>query len=70
MQVNKVNPYYNTSYRSNRNAKAISGFTIGEDGRFEFKEADANVKGFAEFIDYQEFHRQWMAQGATTAFLI
>ena len=68
MQVSKVNPFY-TSYRSNRNVKAISRFSIGDDGKFEFKETDdANIQGFAEFIDYQEFHRQWMSQGATTAF--
>lgn len=68
MQVSKVNPYY-TPYRSNRDVKAISRFSIGDDGKYEFKETDdANIQGFAEFIDYQEFHRQWMSQGATTAF--
>ena len=68
MQVSNISGNYYTPFRSNTSVKAISGFSFGEDGKLEVEEADKDWKGFAEFIDYQEFHRQWMAQGATIAF--
>lgn len=48
--------------------KAISGFSLNTEGKVEVQEADPNWQGFAEFVDYQEFHKAWMSQGATTAF--
>ncbi len=68
MQVSNVNSTYYTPYRSNTNVKAISGFLVNDKGKIEVKEADKEWKGFAEFVDYQDFHRQWMSQSATTAF--
>lgn len=59
---------YYTPYKTNTNVKAISGFSINDEGKLEIKEADENWQGFANFVDYQEFHKAWMSQGATTPF--
>ena len=67
VEKKQTDKYY-TPYKTNTNVKAISGFSVGEDGKLEFKEADEDWEGFANFVDYQEFHRAWMSQGATTAF--
>lgn len=69
MQVgNCTSNMYYTPYKTNTNVKAISGFSINDDGKLEVKEADENWQGFANFVDYQEFHKAWMSQGATTPF--
>ena len=69
MQVgNCTSNMYYTAYKTNTNVKAISGFSINDDGKLEVKEADESWQGFANFVDYQEFHKAWMSQGATTPF--
>lgn len=69
MQIsNNVNDKYYTPYKTNTNVKAISGFSLNTEGKVELQEADPNWQGFAEFVDYQEFHKAWMSQGAATAF--
>lgn len=69
MQVgNCVSNMYYSPYKTNTNVKAISGFSINDDGKLEVKEADESWQGFANFVDYQEFHKAWMSQGATTPF--
>lgn len=69
MQVgNCTSNMYYTPYKTNTNVKAISGFSINDDGKLEVKEADESWQGFANFVDYQEFHKAWMSQGATTPF--
>lgn len=69
MQVNgNTSTNYYTSYKSNTNVKAISGFSLNSEGKLEVQEADENWKGFAEFGDYQEFHKAWMSQGVTNPF--
>lgn len=69
MQVgNCTSNMYYTPYKTNTNVKAISGFSINDEGKLEIKEADENWQGFANFVDYQEFHKAWMSQGATTPF--
>ena len=69
MQVgNCTSNMYYTPYKTNTNVKAISGFSINDDGKLEVKEADENWQGFANFVDYQEFHKAWMSQGATAPF--
>ena len=69
MQVgNCTSNMYYTPYKTNTNVKAISGFFINDDGKLEVKEADESWQGFANFVDYQEFHKAWMSQGATTPF--
>lgn len=65
---NGIPDKYYTPYKTNTNVKAISGFSLNTDGKVEVKEAEESWQGFAEFVDYQEFHKQWMFQGATTAF--
>lgn len=69
MQVNgNTSTNYYTSYKSNTNVKAISGFSLNSEGELEVKDADENWQGFAEFGDYQEFHKAWMSQGVTNPF--
>ncbi len=69
MQVNNntSNMYY-TPYQTNKNVKAFSGFSINDGGNLEINETSDNAPGFANFVDYQEFHKAWMSQGATTPF--
>lgn len=69
MQVNSsVNDRYFTPYKSNINVKAISGFSINSEGKVEFNETEEMPSFVGNFMDYQEFHKAWMSQGATTAF--
>ena len=69
MQVgNCTSNMYYTPYKTNTNIKAISGFAINDDGKLEVKETDENWKGFANFVDYQEFHKAWMSQGVAKPF--
>ncbi len=68
MQVSSsVNARYYTSYQTNKSVKYCAGFTKTEDGKLTPNETTENP-GFAEFVDYQEFHKAWMSQGAETAF--
>ena len=68
MQVgsNVSNRYY-TPYQTNTSVKYCAGFSQTEDGKLTPNETTENP-GFAEFVDYQEFHKAWMSQGAETAF--
>lgn len=68
MQVNSsaVNRYY-TPYQTNKNVKYCAGFSQTENGKMTPNETTENP-GFAEFVDYQEFYKAWMSQGAETAF--
>lgn len=72
MQISNSMPdRYYTPYKTNTNVKAISGFSLNEDGKIEFTEvskAEENKGFIAEFVDYQKFHQAWMSQGSTTAF--
>ena len=68
MQVgSSVNGRYYTSYQTNTSVKYCAGFSQKEDGKLTPNETTENP-GFAEFVDYQEFHKAWMSQGAETAF--
>ena len=68
MQVsNSVSNRYYTPYQTNKSVKYCAGFTKTEDGKLTPNETTENP-GFAEFVDYQEFHKAWMSQGAETAF--
>lgn len=64
MQVNNsVSNNTYTPYKSNTSVKAISDFSMNDDEKLEVTEAEDNWEGFADFGDYQEFHKQWMSQG-------
>uniref|UniRef100_UPI004057110C hypothetical protein n=1 Tax=Acetatifactor sp. TaxID=1872090 RepID=UPI004057110C len=68
MQVSSsVSSRYYTPYQSNTSVKYCAGFSQTEDGKMKPNETTENP-GFAEFVDYQEFHKAWMSQGAETAF--
>ena len=68
MQVSSsVSNRYYTPYQTNTSVKYCAGFSQTEDGRMSPNETTENP-GFAEFVDYQEFHKAWMSQGAETAF--
>lgn len=68
MQVgSSVSNRYYTPYQTNTSVKYCAGFTKTEDGRMSPNETTENP-GFVEFVDYQEFHKAWMSQGAETAF--
>ncbi len=68
MQVgSSVSNRYYTPYQTNTSVKYCSGFSQTEDGKLTPNETTENP-GFAEFVDYQEFHKAWMSQGAETAF--
>ena len=68
MQVNSsVSNRYYTPYQTNTSVKYCAGFSQTEDGKLTPNETTENP-GFAEFVDYQEFHKAWMSQGAETAF--
>ena len=68
MQVrSSVSNRYYTPYQTNTSVKYCAGFSRTEDGKLTPNETTENP-GFAEFVDYQEFHKAWMSQGAETAF--
>ena len=68
MQVSSsVSNRYYTLYQTNTSVKYCAGFSQKEDGKLTPNETTENP-GFAEFVDYQEFHKAWMSQGAETAF--
>ena len=68
MQVgSSVSNRYYTPYQTNTSVKYCAGFSQTEDGKLTPNETTENP-GFAEFVDYQEFHKAWMSQGAETAF--
>ena len=68
MQVGScVSNRYYTPYQTNTSVKYCAGFSQTEDGKLTPNETTENP-GFAEFVDYQEFHKAWMSQGAETAF--
>ena len=68
MQVSSsVSNRYYTPYQTNKSVKYFAGFLQTEDGNLTPNEATENP-GFAEFVDYKEFHKAWMSQGAETAF--
>ena len=67
MQVgSSVSNRYYTPYQTNTSVKYCAGFSKTEDGKMTPNETTENP-GFAEFVDYQEFHKAWMSQGAETA---
>ena len=68
MQVgSSISNRYYTPYQTNKSVKYCAGFSQTEDGKMTPNETTENL-GFAEFVDYQEFHKAWMSQGAETAF--
>ena len=68
MQVSSsVSNRYYTPYQTNTSVKYCAGFSQKEDGKLTPNETTENP-GFAEFVDYQEFHKAWMSQGTETAF--
>ncbi len=68
MQIaSSVSNRYYTPYQTNKSIKYCAGFSQTEDGKLTPNEITENP-GFAEFVDYQEFHKAWMSQGAETAF--
>ncbi|MBE5887181.1 MAG: hypothetical protein E7284_12390, partial [Lachnospiraceae bacterium] len=68
MQVSSsVSNRYYTPYQTNTSVKYCAGFSQTENGKLTPNETTENP-GFAEFVDYQEFHKAWMSQGAETAF--
>jgi len=69
MQVGcSVSSSYYTPYQTNKSVKYCAGFSKTEDGKMTPNETTTENPGFAEFVDYQEFHKAWMSQGAETAF--
>ncbi len=65
MQVNSsVNNRYYTSYQTNKSVKYGAGFIQTEEGKITPGETTENP-GFAEFADYQEFHKARMSQSRT-----
>ena len=67
MQVSSsVNAGYYTSYRTERSVRYGANVFRTEDNPTPDKTTENS--GFAEFVDYQEFHKAWMSQGAETAF--
>lgn len=65
MQVNSsVAASYYTSYRSNTSVKYHAGYTQAQNGDLLPNEKTAE-EGFAEFVDYQEFHMAWMSQNGS-----
>ena len=67
MKINNSVPSYYTPYKTNTSVAYCAGFTKTEEGTCVPKQTTENP-GFAEFVDYQEFHKAWMSQGAETAF--
>ena len=68
MQVSSsVSNRYYTPYQTNTSVRYCAGFSQTKDGKLPPNETAENP-GFAEFVDYQEFHKAWMSQGAETAF--
>ncbi len=65
-----VSSRYYTQYQTNKSVKYFAGFTKTEDGKLtsgEKSTQDLTEKpGFAKFVDYQEFHKAWMSQRATS----
>ena len=62
MQVgSSVSNRYYTSYQTNKSVKYCAGFSQTEDGKLTPNETTENL-GFAELVDYQEFHKAWMSQ--------
>lgn len=67
MQVNSsAAASYYTSYQSNKSVKYHGGYTQTENGDLLPNEKSAE-EGFAEFVDYQEFHKAWMSQNGRAA---
>ena len=63
MQIgSSVSNRYYTPYQTNTSVKYFAGFSQTEDGKLTPNETTENP-GFAEFVDYQEFHKAWMSQG-------
>ena len=67
MKINNSVPSYYTPYKTNTSVAYCAGFTKTEEGTCVPKQTTENP-GFAEFVDYQEFHKAWMSQGAEMAF--
>ena len=62
MQVgSSVSNRYYTSYQTNKSVKYCAGFSQTEDGKLTPNETTENL-GFAELVNYQEFHKAWMSQ--------
>ena len=63
------NRYY-TPYQTNTSVKYFAGFSQTEDGKLTPNEKNpqdlTENPGFAEFVDYQEFHKAWMSQRGVT----
>ena len=71
MQVgSSVSNRYYTPYQTNTSVKYCAGFSQTEDGKLtpnEKRTQDLTENpGFAEFADYQEFHKAWMSQRGVT----
>ena len=63
MQVSSsVSNRYYTPYQTNTSVKYCAGFSQKEDGKLTPNETTENP-GFAEFVDYQEFHRHGCPRG-------
>lgn len=56
-----VDSRYYTRYQSNKSVKYGAGFSKTQEGMLTANETAEN-NGFAEFVDYREFHRAWMSQ--------
>ena len=67
MKINNSVPSYYTPYKTNTSVAYCAGFTKTEEGTCVPKQTTENP-GFAEFVEYQEFHKAWMSQGAEMAF--
>lgn len=71
MQIgSSVSNRYYTSYQTNMSVKYFAGFSQTEDGKLTPNEKNpqdlTENPGFAEFADYQEFHKAWMSQRGVT----
>ena len=65
MQVSSsVSNRHYTPYQTNTSVKYCAGFSQTKDGKLTPNETTENP-GFAEFVDYQEFHKAWMSQGVS-----
>lgn len=55
-----------TPYRTNQNTGYFKGFMQTEKGLVMKEQSDSTEEGFIEkFVDYKEFHKEWMSQPDT-----
>lgn len=64
VENNVTNRYY-TPYKTNQNAGYFAGYMQTADGQWIENQKTAEEGFIEKFVDYQEFHREWMSQPNT-----